>query len=86
MATNQEKFDRIFFELTNTFPSRSKYRNDDKPVDTAVGFLLNLDAMSHEALIERNALLGNKDAIALVKRQADKGDTWAQLVYSKCPK
>ncbi|MFI2561508.1 C39 family peptidase, partial [Nocardia farcinica] len=28
-------------ELTKRFPSRSKYRENDEPVDTAVGFILN---------------------------------------------
>jgi hypothetical protein len=86
MPTNQEKFDWIYGELSKKYPSRSKYRTDNNLIDTFVGFGLNIDAMSHEALIERNALLGNKDAIALVKREADKGDTWSKLVYDKCPK
>jgi len=82
----QDQWDRLFREFTQKYPSRSKYRSSDGLIDTAVGMVLNVDAMSHEALIERNALLGNTEAIALVKREADKGDKWAQLVYAKSPK
>jgi hypothetical protein len=37
--------------------------------------------MLHEMLVERQATMGNPEAIALVKREADKGDPWAQVVY-----
>src|SRR5690606_15597526 len=39
-------------ELTQKYPSRSKYRKDDKPVDTLAGLVLNADARVHEASID----------------------------------
>jgi hypothetical protein len=39
-------------ELTKKFPSRSKYRKDDKPVDTLAGMVLNVDGRVHEASID----------------------------------
>lgn len=40
-------------ELGKRFPSRSKYRADDQPVDTVAGFVLNIDGRVHEHSIER---------------------------------
>lgn len=39
-------------ELNQLYPSRSKYRVDDKPVDTLAGFILNIDGRIHEQFIE----------------------------------
>ncbi len=39
-------------ELTKRFPSRSKYRANDLPVDTLAGFILNIDARVHENYVE----------------------------------
>ncbi|MEU1432121.1 peptidoglycan DD-metalloendopeptidase family protein [Nocardia sp. NPDC005746] len=39
-------------ELTQRYPSRSKYRHDDKPVDTLAGFVLNIDGREHEASVD----------------------------------
>lgn len=87
MATNQEKFDRMFFELTEKFPSRSKYGNKDNPYkDTIVGYVLQLDAQGHEAKVERNALMGSKDDIALVKREADAGNADSKKVLDQIRK
>lgn len=72
----------VFDELTKRYPSRSKYRADDKPVDTAVGYLLNVDARVHEAHVEAEALDGAQWAIDLVKREAAKGDPSAQAVLA----
>ncbi|MFE4714808.1 hypothetical protein ACFRAM_28610, partial [Paenibacillus sp. NPDC056722] len=44
-------------ELTQRYPSRSKYRRDDKPVDTLAGFVLNIDGREHEASTEVPAQL-----------------------------
>lgn len=84
LMTNQEKFDRIFTEVTQLLESRSKYRNKTKPYkDTLAGYVLQLDAQGNEAQVERDALMGDKDALALVKREADAGDAASKLVYNK---
>ena len=88
MATNQEKFDRIHFELTEKFATRSKYSRDPaNPYrDTLVGYVLQLDAQGDVNFVERQALLGNRYYIDLVKREADKGDKDSQAVYEQCKK
>lgn len=70
-------------ELSKRFPSRSKYRDNDEPVDTAVGFILNIDARIHEESVEREALKGVPWAVALVKRAADNGDLGARAVFAQ---
>lgn len=42
-------------ELTQPYPSRSKYRVDDRNVDTLAGMVLNIDGRIHEQHIERIA-------------------------------
>ncbi|AXH48981.1 lysin A, protease C39 domain [Gordonia phage Horus] len=39
-------------ELSKKFPSRSKYRANDLPVDTLAGFILNIDGRIHERYTE----------------------------------
>jgi Peptidase family M23 len=58
----------IYELLTTPLPSRSIYRDNNQPVDIWRGMLLNIDGMTHEALIEREALLGFKPAIETVVR------------------
>lgn len=70
-------------ELTKRFPSRSKYRASDGLVDTMAGFILNIDARIHEEFVERNALLGDPACVALVKREAAKGDPAARGILAK---
>lgn len=70
-------------ELTKRFPSRSKYRHSDEPIDTLAGFVLNIDARIHEEFVERNALLGDPACIAIVKREADKGDLAARAIMQR---
>lgn len=72
----------VYEELTKRFPSRSKYRADDKLVDTLAGYVLNTDARVHEAHVEAEALDGAQWAIDLVKREAAKGDPSAQAVLA----
>jgi hypothetical protein len=88
MADNQEKFDRIYFELTNQFETRSKYARDpnNKFKDTLVGYVLQLDAQGDVNFVERQALMGNQYYIDLVKREADKGDADSKAVYEQCRK
>ncbi|MHA4848569.1 peptidoglycan DD-metalloendopeptidase family protein [Rhodococcus sp. MSC1_016] len=83
MALSDAEQRRIYTELTQKLPSRSKYRTNDEPVDTLAGMVLNIDARIHEESTERDALNGVKAAIDLVRRQADKGDAGAQAVLAK---
>ncbi len=70
-------------ELGKRFGSRSKYRANDDLVDTLAGFVLNIDARIHEDHVEREALKGVAWAVALVQREADKGDEGARAVFAK---
>lgn len=62
-------------ELTQPYPSRSKYRVDDRPVDTLAGMLLNVDARQHEIFVESMAdrLGKTPEQIAQALRDAAKG-------------
>ncbi|PZT99496.1 MAG: hypothetical protein DI630_16905 [Gordonia sp. (in: high G+C Gram-positive bacteria)] len=40
-------------ELGKRYPSRSKYRTSDAPIDTLAGFILNIDARMHERWFEQ---------------------------------
>lgn len=70
-------------ELSKKFPSRSKYRDSDEPIDTLVGFVLNVDARLHEEFVEREALKGVGWCIDLVKREADKGDAGSKAIIDQ---
>lgn len=83
MALSNEQQQRIFTELTQKLPSRSKYRTNNEPVDTLAGMVLNIDARIHEESTERDALNGVKAAIDLVRREASKGDSGAKAVLAK---
>lgn len=67
-------------ELKKKFPSRSKYRLNDDPIDTLAGMILNVDARIHEEFVEREARKGVQWAVDLVKREAAKGDAGAKSV------
>ncbi|WP_237169033.1 peptidoglycan DD-metalloendopeptidase family protein [Prescottella equi] len=60
-------------ELGTQFASRSIYRDHDRPVDTPVGFILNIDAREHEDFVERQARLGIPEYVDIVKRVARDG-------------
>lgn len=67
----QEQWDQVFHALTDRLPSRSIYRTPGEgAIDTVAGMLLNVDAMTHAALIERLARLGNQDAVGRLARTA----------------
>ncbi|AXQ64729.1 lysin A, glycosyl hydrolase domain [Gordonia phage Crater] len=70
-------------ELKKKFPSRSKYRANDKEIDTLAGFVLNVDARIHEEFVEREALKGVDWAVALIKREAAKNDEGAKAVLAQ---
>lgn len=86
--TNQEKFDRDHFELTERFASRSKYQRDPaNPYrDTLVGYVLQLDAQGDVRYVEDQAYRGNQYYIDLVKREAAKGDKDSQAVLDDLKK
>lgn len=86
--TNQEKFDRMHYEQTEKFATRSKYvRNPDDPYrDTLVGYILQLDAQGDVNYVERQAKAGNRFYIDLVKREAAKGDRDSQAVLDEIKK
>lgn len=42
-------------ELTQRYPSRSAYRENDEPVDTLAGYILNVDARVHEDWVHARA-------------------------------
>ncbi|WP_280481608.1 glycoside hydrolase family 19 protein [Nocardia cyriacigeorgica] len=73
-------------ELSKQFPSRSKYRPNDKVVDTLAGFVLNIDARIHEEHVEREALKGVQWAVDAVTRVAATGDPGAQAVLDQIAK
>ncbi|WP_143545778.1 glycoside hydrolase family 19 protein [Rhodococcus sp. 14-2470-1a] len=73
-------------ELSKEFPSRSKYRSSDEPIGTLAAYILWTDAAIHEMRTEQKALNGDAEAIALVKREADKGDAGAKAVLAKIGK
>lgn len=80
---DRDMLTRVHRELTQKYPSRSKYRKDEKPVDTLAGYVLNLDGRIHEDHVEREALRGLKWAIDLVRREAGKGDESAKAVLAQ---
>jgi hypothetical protein len=46
------KIDYVFDELSKLLASRSPYREDDNPFETAVGVLLMVDRSEHMRLVE----------------------------------
>lgn len=70
----------VHTELRQAYPSRSRYRADDRPVDTLAGMVLNADARIHEDATERAAMLGDDDAAARVRAAAEAGDPHAAAI------
>ncbi|WPH57660.1 hypothetical protein [Mycobacterium phage WXIN] len=69
----------------NPIGSTSKYKTEGEgDIYKTKDLPRNIDAMAHEMLVERQAMMGNPDALALVKREADKGDKWSKVVYDYC--
>lgn len=69
-------------ELRQKLPSRSIYRDSDKPIDTLAGFELNTDAAVHALFTERAAEYGDTAALATIQKAADGGTKRAQLFVS----
>ena len=81
LSTDQ-KIDYVFDELSKLFASRSPYREDDNPFETAVGVLLMVDRSEHMRLVEDAALRGEPWAVEKVKRLANGEGPGAWLWYS----
>jgi len=60
------KIDYVFDELSKLLASRSPYREDDNPFETAVGVLLMVDRSEHMRLVEDAALRGEPWAVEKV--------------------
>lgn len=76
-----KKINEIHGCLFNKVPSQSKYATAGEGARWQLHELIkNDDAMIHEQLVERQAMMGNPEALALVKREADKGDKWSKIV------
>lgn len=77
---DRKMLERVHRELTQPYPSRSRYRDNDKPVDTLAGMVLNADARIHEDATERAAMMGDRAAADKVRRAAEAGDPQAAAV------
>ena len=66
-----DRLNRAVDKILGVWPSRSIYRDNNDNVDDTVGMLLNVDGSVHEVRTENRALMGDPEAIALVKRTAD---------------
>lgn len=84
----RQLFDRtnqVWGALFNPVGSLSKYKADGEgDIYKTKDVIRFIDKNVHEMLVERQAMAGNPEALALVKREADKGDKWAKVVYDYC--
>ncbi|MFC8387055.1 M15 family metallopeptidase [Nocardia sp. NPDC057272] len=84
MTENERKMlADVHRELTQVYPSRSRYRDGDGGVDTLAGMVLNADARIHEDAVERAALLGDDEAIGRVRAAAEAGDGQAAAILGR---
>jgi len=81
VLSTDQKIDYVFDELSKLFASRSPYREDDHPFETAVGVLLMVDRNEHMRLVEDAALRGEPWAVEKVKRLANGEGPGAWLWY-----
>ena len=73
----------IHAALFNPIGSESKYKTEGEgKIYTTKDLPRFIDKNLHEILVERQAMAGNPEALALVKREADKGDKWAAVMYN----
>lgn len=71
-AEAERKIDVIYNELTRRFLSRSPLRHvGEGPVDTAVGFLLNVDGSQHVEIVKTLASLGHPPSLNLLHEVAN---------------
>lgn len=70
-------------ELTQKHPSRSEFRDHDKPIDTVAGLVINIDARVHEFITIYYAVeLGHKPSIEILKKNEEKSEL-AQAALDK---
>jgi hypothetical protein len=78
---------QVWGALFNPIGSASKYKTDGEgDIYTTKDMVRFIDKNVHELLVEQQARMGNPEALALVKREADKGDKWSKVVYDYCVK
>jgi predicted chitinase len=67
----QEQWDRVYRELTQRLPSRSPLRRlGEGLVDTAAGFILNIDGSQHVEIVKLLAGYGHPPTLALLREVA----------------
>ena len=71
-------------EADTVYPSGSRYAAPGIQYPLA-DYILFIDARTHEAEVERYALLGDPGSVALVKTAAENGDSIAQLILKQIP-
>lgn len=66
--------------------SGARYKNDGEgPIWTRAQMISNDDALDYDNAVESHAINGDPQCIALVKRQMDRGDTWAKAAWNAIP-
>lgn len=82
-----ERTDQVWGALFNPVGSLSKYKaTGEGDIYTTKDLVRYIDKNLHEVLVEAAARDGNPEALALVEREADKGDRWARIVYDHATK
>ncbi|AKJ72575.1 putative lysin [Gordonia phage GMA2] len=67
--------EKAALELGQRYPSRSAFRDSDKPIDTMAGLTINIDGHLHEFMTVYYAVeLGHEPSIALLRKHKDKSD------------
>ncbi|ASR77962.1 endolysin [Mycobacterium phage Bella96] len=80
-----DRTNQVWGALFNPIGSESKYKAEGEgAIYTTKDMVRYIDKNLHELLVEQQARMGNAEALALVKREADKGDKWARVVYDYC--
>ncbi|WNM75385.1 lysin A [Mycobacterium Phage TiniBug] len=80
-----DRTSQVWGALFNPIGSESKYKAEGEgAIYTTKDMVRYIDKNLHELLVEQQARMGNAEALALVKREADKGDKWARVVYDYC--
>lgn len=80
-----DRTNQVWGALFNPVGSLSKYKADGEgDIYKTKDVIRFIDKNVHEMLVERQAMAGNPEALALVKRESDKGDKWASVVYKYC--
>ncbi|ATN89762.1 lysin A [Mycobacterium phage Pound] len=76
-----DRTNQVWGALFNPVGSESKYKAEGEGLIYKTKDMVRfIDKNVHEMLVERQAMMGNPEAIALVRREANKGDKWAKVV------